>query len=155
MPLPADLPGRPQVIVGDQGGTIQGGIRAHWGKDAYMQLVHLCESHLSVNARLAMQRDHVTPADEIWALSRMAFTSRDAWDAFEHAVNETPKATNTRRWMATLAEKMRAQTSRRPQIPPVYANGALEADLAKIRAIIEPRAFAYRNRARMDRMLEL
>ena len=37
----------------------------------------------------------------------------------------------------------------------MYSNGALEAALDKVPAIIEPRAFAYRNRARMNRMLEL
>jgi hypothetical protein len=51
--------------------------------------------------------------------------------------------------------KLRDQTARRPERPPVYANGAVEAALARVRQILEPRMYSYRNRARTNRMLEL
>jgi hypothetical protein len=151
----ASLPGTPVSIVSDQDNAIQSGIQRQWGADAYLQMVHLCEHHMGVNARAAMGRDTLTPEDEIWQMFGPALTSRAAWDAFEQAIAENPKAGNTRRWAAKLSTKLQAQTARRTEIPPVYSNGALEAAMEKIRMIVAPRAYAYRNRTRTNLMLEL
>lgn len=40
-------------------------------------------------------------------------------------------------------------------MPPVYGNGAIEAPLARVREVLEPRRWTFRNRARMDLLLEL
>ena len=43
----------------------------------------------------------------------------------------------------------------RPNIPPVYSNSAVEQALRVFRSALEPRAFAFRNRPRMNNLLEL
>ena len=149
------LPGTPVSIVADQDWAIRGGIESRWGVEAAGKMLHLCEYHLAENARAAMRRDGLTPADAIWGLFLSALSSREGWDAFENVVSAAPTTLNTKSWMKPLVERLRAQTPKRPRIPPVFSNGAVEAALAKVRAILERRAFAYRNRTRTNQMLEL
>lgn len=151
----ASMPGTPVSVVADQDNAIQRGVQVRWGDDAYLKMMHLCEHHMGVNARAAMGRDKLTPEDEICQLFGPALISRTGWDAFERAVVEHPKAGNTKRWTAKLSKKLQAQTTRRGEIPPVFSNGALEASLDKVRTIVAPRAYAYRNRTRTNLMLEL
>lgn len=84
------LPGTPLSIICDQGQDIHGGIRAHWGDETFENTVHLCEYHLGANLKDALRRDGFTPNDDIWKLFNKAFTTRDAWDAFEVAVDRLP-----------------------------------------------------------------
>ena len=149
------LNGRPESIVCDQDLAIGAGIEKHWGKWAYVNLVHLCEHHLGVNGRKAMTGDGVVTADAVWTLFREALISREGWDAFEIDVRGRPELMLTNRWVEKMATWLRNQTLTRSRIPPVYSNGAVEVPLLNVRNIIAPRAFAYRNRARMNQMLEL
>jgi hypothetical protein len=149
------LPGRPVSIVADQDKGIRGGVIATWGPGAYVELMHNCEHHLRVNAIAAMERDKLTSRDTTWRLFRDALTSREGWDTFEAAVLEQPGLLFTKYWVRGCSAKLREQTERRPARPPIYANGAVEAALAQVRQILEPRKYSYRNRARTNRMLEL
>jgi hypothetical protein len=149
------LPGRPLSIVADQDKGIRGGVIATWGSGSDFELIHNCEHHLRANAVAAMERDKLTSRDTIWQLFRDALTSRAGWGAFEAAVMEQPGLLNTKNWTRMFGPKLRDQTARRPEGPPVYANGAVEAALARVRQILEPRMYSYRNRARTNRMLEL
>jgi hypothetical protein len=50
---------------------------------------------------------------------------------------------------------MRVQTARRASLPPVYANGAVEAPITRVRQVLERRRWTFRNRERMNLLLEV
>ena len=50
---------------------------------------------------------------------------------------------------------LRGQTQGRSRIPPVFSNSTVEQSLREFKAIIQPRRFAFRNRARMNQLLAL
>lgn len=50
---------------------------------------------------------------------------------------------------------MRGQSQGRDRIPPVYSNGAVEQPIREIRQILKPRAFVFKNRARLNHLLTL
>src|SRR5665811_1631107 len=50
---------------------------------------------------------------------------------------------------------MRIQTARRESLPEHYSNGALEPKLRDVRSMLERRKWAFRNRARLNLLLEL
>jgi hypothetical protein len=149
------LQGRPLSIVADQDVGIRRGVVATWGAGSDLELIHNCEHHLRANASAAMERDKLTSTGEVRRLFRDALTSREGWDAFELAALSQPGLLNTKKWVRRWAPNLRDQTSKRPERPPVYANGAVEAALAQVRQILEPRMYSYRNRPRTNRMLEL
>jgi hypothetical protein len=149
------LPGRPVSIVADEDKAIRGGINAVWGAEAFEGMVHQCEYHLGANAMAAMRSDKLKQSDEIWRLFMPALSSRTDWDVFEAAVCAQPALRFINMWVSRQAEMLQRQTSLREGRPPVYANGAVEQSLSRIREIVQPRQYAYRNRARTNRMLEL
>ena len=53
------------------------------------------------------------------------------------------------------AVMLRGQTQGRSRIPPVFSNSTVEQSLREFKAIIQPRRFAFRNRARMNQLLAL
>jgi hypothetical protein len=148
-------PGRPVSIVADQDEAIRRGIVNTWGADAANELLHHCEHHLRSNAIAAMDRDKLLSRDEIPRLFKDALLTEAGWDAFEAAVLEQPKLLNICKWVLRWGPRLRAQAGRRDSRPPVYANGAVEAALAQVRNLMEPRMYSYKNRARTNRMLEL
>ena len=50
---------------------------------------------------------------------------------------------------------MKTQTARRESLPPHYATGAIEPKLATVRQMLERRRWTFRNRRRMNTLLEL
>jgi hypothetical protein len=142
-------------IVADQDKAIIGGVVATWGPGADLDLIHHCEHHLRKNATDALDRDKLTPGDDIQRLFRDALTSEAGWDAFEAAVIERPGLRFIRPWVDRWGTKLRVQVARRADRPPVYANGAAESALTYVRNLMEPQMYSYKNRARTNRMLEL
>lgn len=98
--------------------------------------------------------ERLADATELRGMFHDALTSKIAWDAFETAVKASGQL-SIQTWVQIHREQIQRQTARRETIPPVYANGALENTLSRVRAIIEDRSFSYRNRARLDLQLEL
>jgi hypothetical protein len=148
-------PGRPIHIVADQDKGIIGGVVAAFGPGADRDLIHHCEHHLRKNAYDALDRDKLEPRDAIRVLFRDALTSEAGWDVFEAAVLERAGLRFVRPWVDRWGAQLRIQAGRRASRPPVHANGAVEAALAQVRNLMEPRMFSYKNRARTNRMLEL
>ena len=66
-----------------------------------------------------------------------------------------PQLLNTNSWLARNATWMRGQTQGRSRIPPVYSNSAVEQPLRELRQTLRPRAFVFRNRARLNQLLTL
>ena len=146
------LPGEPLSIVADEDLAIRCAIIAQWGADFWKERYHSCEYHLRAGANLVL--DRLTDPTELRGMFNGALASKDAWDVFEAAVAASgPLSMKT--WVRIHREQISRQTARRDTIPPVYANGALENTLNRVRSIIEDHAFSYRNRARLDLQLEL
>jgi hypothetical protein len=146
------LPGEPMSIVADEDAAIRAAIIATWGADFWKERYHSCEYHLYAGGSQVLSR--TAAASELRGLFHNALASREAWDAFEAAVKTTgPLPLQT--WVMIHGEQVRRQTTRRSSIPPVYANGALENALTRVRTIIGEREFSYRNRARLNLLLEL
>ncbi|TFC03259.1 hypothetical protein [Cryobacterium sp. MDB2-33-2] len=151
----SSLPGKPDSIVCDQDVAIIGAINVHWGRWAAANLVHHCEHHLSERALAAFKSDKLDSDDPVRTLFHGAFTSREKWDAFEAEITSRPRLLLTNSWLARNVTWMRGQTQGRSRIPPVYSNSAVEQPLREIRAMIRPRAFVFRNRARLNNVLIL
>ena len=151
----ASLQGRPDSIVCDSDNTIRAGVDKHWGKGAAVNLVHLCEHHLGANVRDALKSDGVPSGDQIHHLLQGAFTSPEIWDPFTAEVRRRPGLQLTNKWLSRVEVWVGTQIRVRHQIPPIYSNGAVEVALLDIRQTIAPRAFTFRNRGRLNQLLEL
>ncbi|MEO7017568.1 MAG: hypothetical protein ABI130_01455 [Leifsonia sp.] len=147
------LIGTPTSIVADEDAAIKLAIIQHWGEDVWLDSYHSCEYHLHTNGMAILNR--VPDSTHLRTLWRTALQSPDGWAAFEAAVNVRPGNLLIKNWVSQHGDQVRRQSIRREQIPPVFSNGALEASLASIRDNLGPRSFAYRNRTRMNLLLEL
>ncbi len=150
------LPGRPRSVVCDRDLGIIGAVQRRWGTGVKTGVaLHLCEYHLIEKGRQALRKDGIGYEHPTWELLHGSLQSRAGWDAFEAAVMTDPQARNGQKWVTHWMKRLRAQTDRRPSIPAVYGNGAIEAPLARVRAVLESRRWTFRNRARMNLLLEL
>lgn len=152
----AALPGKPATVVCDRDLAIISGVQRHWGKGTNAVPIHLCEHHLWTNGKKALASDGVTRFGEpLLGMLGAAFTDLAGWNAFATAVNATPNAPTAKRWVAHWDKRMRAQTARRASLPAHYSTGALEPRIQDIRQMLERRSWTFRNRARMNLLLEL
>lgn len=149
------LPGKPESIVCDQDNAIRSGIDIHWGEWATVNLVHHCEFHLTQRVRAAFDSDKLAANDPAREVFRGALKSRERWDEFEAEVRSRSHLVMTNRWLDRNETWMRGQTQGRSKIPPVYSNSAVEQPLRELKAVLRPRAFMFRNRARLNQLLSL
>lgn len=154
------LPGKPESIVCDQDKAINGGIEKHWGQWAAVNLVHHCEFHLSTRGTSQMNSDKLDLTYPARQLFHGALKSREHWDAFEAEVRSRPELLNSNNWLDLNAIKLRVQTFTRENIPPVYSNSAgrfllVEQPLRDFRSTLESRVYSFRNRGRLNNLLEL
>ena len=149
------LPGKPESIVCDQDKAISGGIEKHWGQWAAANLVHHCEYHLSARGTSRMNSDKLDREDPARELFHGALKSRERWDTFEAEVRSRPEMLNSNNWLDLNAIKLRVQTFTRENIPPVFSNSAVEQPLRDFRSALESRVYSFRNRARLNNLLEL
>ena len=149
------LPGKPESIVCDQDKAISAGVEMHWGKWSAVNLIHQCEHHLGERGKAAFTSDKLPPEDPVRKLFHGALQTREQWDLFEAEVRSRPKLLMTNGWVERNATWLRAQTISRPRIPPVYSNGAVEQPLRAFKLALSPRAFTFRNRARLNQLLTL
>jgi hypothetical protein len=151
----ASLPGRPQSVVCDRDLGIIGAVQRHWGRGKNAIPIHLCEYHLLSRARKALKEDGLAWDHPVWELLNNSLQTPTGWIAFENALLSDPSAVHGQRWVNHWRQRLRTQTQRRASLPPVYGNGAIEAPMARVRSVLESRRWTFRNRARMDLLLEL
>jgi hypothetical protein len=120
-----------------------------------VNLIHQCEHHLGERAKAAFTSDKLQPEDPVRKLFRGSLQTREQWDLFEAEVRSRPNLLMTSNWVARNSTWLRAQTISRPRIPPVYSNGAVEQSLRSFKLALSPRAFTFRNRARLNQLLTL
>lgn len=149
------LPGRPLSVVCDRDLGIIGGVQRAWGRGKKAVPIHLCEYHLIAKGRAALGRDGIGYGHPTNELLHQALATPAGWDAFAHAVYSDADSVSANKWVAHWDKRMRVQTQRRDSLPPVYGNGAIEGPMTRVRAVLESRRWTFRNRARMDLLLEL
>ena len=149
------LPGRPLSVVCDRDLAIIGGVQQHWGRGKNAVPIHLCEHHLLKKGREALARDDIKFGDTVRDLLHQSLHSLAEWDAFATAVRAESGWVSANKWVKHWDKRMRLQTARRASLPPVYANGAVEAPIKRVRQVLERRRWTFRNRERMNLLLEL
>jgi hypothetical protein len=148
----ASLSGKPRAIICDDDANIKLGIRTHWYQGRGV-LIHSCEHHLYQRARNAMDADKAAGDSPIHQALRGAFHSLREWDVLRDVVR-IEGSPALKKWMSQKNQMITKQLNRRSEIR-VYANGAIEAPIQVIRENIERRAWCFRNRVRMDFLLEM
>lgn len=148
----AALPGKPRVIVCDDDDNIKAGVRQHWSKGRSVH-VHSCEHHLYLRARAAMDADGVVGDSPLHVALNEAFHGAAQWEALRDLVRVTGSPA-LQKWMTKKARKLSSQLARRSEVS-VYSNGAIEAPIQVVREALERRSWCFRNRARMDLLLEM
>ena len=146
------LPGAPELVVYDSDKSIAEVVPEVWP----MADLHLCEHHLYVNARKRLEKDAQGAWGNVYgALLAGAGQSVTGWSVFRNAVLADPHLVTTAKWVTHWDDQMTGQTARRPSMPPHYSTGALDPHFAVIRQTLKPRAWTYRNLARMNLLLGL
>lgn len=146
------FPGTPLSIVADEDPGIRAAIINRWGSTFWLERYHACEHHLYANGRATLERTAGSGA--LLDLFHGALTDIHRWDAFETAVQESGlRAIQT--WVRGHSQQIRRQAGRRELIAPIYTNGALESVFARVKKCIGDRALSFRNRARLNLLLEL
>jgi len=148
----ASLSGKPRAIICDDDANIKLGIRTHWYQGRGV-LIHSCEHHLYQRARNAMDTDKAASDSPIHQALRGAFHSLREWDVLRDVVR-IEGSPALKKWMSQKNRMITKQLNRRNEVK-VYSNGAIEAPIRVIREHIERRAWCFRNRARMDLLLEM
>lgn len=148
----AALPGKPRVIVCDDDSNIKAGIRQHWSRGRSVH-VHSCEHHLYERARLAMDADGVKNDSPLHEALNEAFHGPSEWQALRDLVRVTGSPA-LQKWMTKNGRMLSSQLARRGEVS-VYSNGAIEAPIQIVRESLKRRSWCFRNRARMDLLLEM
>ena len=146
------LPGAPELVVYDSDKSVAAAAPRVWPGVA----VHLCEHHLYVNGRKHLRDDGQHGMGNLYrGLLADAGQSYTGWSTFRNAVLAAPELVETGKWVRHWDQQMTGQTARRPNVPAHRSTGALDPHLAKVRQVLKPRAWTYRNLERMNALLGL
>lgn len=146
------LPGTPELVIYDSDKGVEAAVPKVWPTTP----VYLCEHHLYVNGRKHLRNDGQHGMGNVYrALLASAGQSYAGWSAFRNAVLADPALKKTGAWVTARNEQMTMQSARRPRLPQHHSTGALDPHLAKVREVLEPRAWTYRNLDRMNALLGL
>jgi hypothetical protein len=155
------LPGVPDLVVCDGAEAIKNGVamkwpevtrRTNWSPAGAEPFVLRCEYHLRANALKFIKRQHLASEDEVLEKLDKAFGSPQGWAAFRRKVANYPDVID---WCDREDAQIRSQTAWRSRLPAHHSNGAVEAAIATVKGIIDPRAAVLRNKYRTNQMLEL
>ncbi len=160
-----ELSGRPQAIVCDNESGMLKGIEKAWphSPDEPTPMIWLSHWHLhQALARLLHRYGRLSGALKD-ALDR-AFQNRQNWDDFV-ALGQRSNFTQFERWLdkpahcwwagqVSMGERVAWQLSHQRGLPSTTTS-ALEQHFREIKKHITPRKFAFRNRERTNRLLQL
>ena len=147
--LLGSLPGTPKLVISDGDASIHTAVSEVWPTT----FVKLCEHHLRQGILTHLR--HYGMLDDKGKPTPLlddAFHSVRDWRAFVKAVRGPVMVDD---WIERHEATVVDQASRRSKLPDHHSTGAAEGALSKVRTIVEPRAFSYRNAARTNLMLEL
>jgi hypothetical protein len=146
------LPGTPSSVVYDGERSIRTASRQHFGN---LVPTHICEYHLHKNVLKALAADeargHVGPPR---ALLNDAFHGPKEWQAFRKAT-QLSGCPALIKWVTYWDQIITSQTGLRRILPAHYSTGPLDRALDTIRTATESRKWTFRNRERMNQLLDL
>jgi hypothetical protein len=161
-----ELPGIPQVVVGDGHGAVRNAVQAVWGDEtAFVRCVY----HWRLNLEEQIKFDlvfltgrlstHADVADHpIWAETRRAFSSTTAWETFKaqltEVVAEHPRS-QALGWIAAYDDDIVAQLNAIGVRPGPQSTGPLEQDIQRLRQLLARRVQALRNGPRTRSLIHL
>ena len=152
------IPGEPKWVVADKEQGISDAVSRVWPNAIFYQ----CEMHLRRNAETALEKDGVPffkyATNPLYEALRSAQWSPATWEAFVERVEADipPELISTRSWIAANKALILGQMSVRAANPGrPLANGAIEAELEKIKARLKYRTGPMRNFWRFNLLLEL
>lgn len=144
------LPGEPEPVIYHSDKAVAASAPLVWPNAE----VYLREHHLYLNARARLRDDGQhglgNPYRGLLADAGQSYTG---WSAFRNAVLDAPGLAETRTWVTHWDDQMSHQTARRPNLPAHRSTGALDPQLAKVRHVLQARAWTYRNLERMNALL--
>lgn len=146
------LPGKPKLVVYDGDKAIGPAVTTRWRGKVPAQV---CEYHLHKNAFrawVADEQDGYTPPER--ELLNHAFRSLVEWKAFTDAVAASGGPTLVG-WVGWWDKKLTTQVERRSSLPAHYSTGALDRAIDIIRQVTERRKWTFRNKERMNQLLDL
>ncbi len=147
----AELPGEVSWVVTDEGRSAPVAATKRW--PAIQTWV--CEGHLMRTGAEKLAVDGIYYKAPLHRLWRKAFRSRADWEEFEAALSRRRQpAVETRKWVAAKRALVLAQFEARQQGRP-RGVGALETVIADISERIGTRGLVFRNRPRLQRLLDL
>lgn len=142
--------GTPAMVITDHDNVTIGGIRQAFPT----AVVRLCRFHLKRNIEDKLRATVGSSSGHPLAVTgNSAFKTFLEWEDFTREVHAYGKSVFTR-WHRLADPLLRADLTT-GGLPDHWSNGAVEAALRDISAVITPRAFALRNRERTNRALEL
>jgi hypothetical protein len=145
------LPGVPKSVVYDGERAIGSAIRQRWSGRIPG---HICEYHLHKNAMAALDEDEAAGFTMNYSLLDEAFHGLAEWVAFKNEAQQNGCAA-TVQWAAYWDRVLTTQVARRSTLPAHYSTGPLDRAIATIRQVTEKRKWSFRNRERMNQMLDL
>lgn len=146
------LPGTPKSVVYDGERSIRQASRQHFGN---LVPTHICEHHLHVNVLKALAVDEAKGlTGPPRALLNDAFHGPKEWQAFRTATQQSGGQA-LKKWVAYWDQIITSQTGLRRILPAHYSTGPLDRALDTIRQATESRKWTFRNRERMNQLLDL
>jgi hypothetical protein len=146
------LPGVPTSVVYDGERAIVAAVKNHWGSTP---IAHICEHHLYTNVTKALALDEqkglVGPPR---ALLNDAFKGPKQWQVFRAEVKKAG-CPSLLKWVTYWDATITSQTGLRAILPAHYSTGPLDRALDTIRQAVESRKWTFRNRERMNQLLDL
>jgi len=146
------LPGAPRLFVSDKAGATLAAVKGCWS-GADQPVHHRCEWHLRDNVVKLMRPYGLTSyGSPEMELLNDAFHSPAGWSAFKDAMQPYR---NVREWIGREDKVVTPQVARRHQIPAHYSVSAVERTISRLKEMLEPRRFCFRNATRTNHLVGL
>lgn len=146
----------PAMILTDGDGAVRAGVKSHWptaGTASHVPYLKRCEWHLRKNAKSALAKHHIRGGRH-YLMRRLdtAFKREEGWVEFCEA---SAGYRHVDAWRARVQPQVDDQVARRHLLPAHHTLAALDQVFEHVQAMLERRAFCFRNAARMNLLLGL
>ena len=151
----------PAMVLTDNAKAVVGGVHAYWnagigadcGPGSPRPFHKQCEWHLRRNAKATLSAHRIGGLKH-WMRQRLdtALMREEGWQEFADRGAQLP---GIDKWVHDNDAQVRAQASRRTELPQHHTAAAADQLLARIRQQVKRRSFTFRNQRRMNLLLGL
>ena len=151
----------PAMVLTDNAKAVVGGVHAYWnagigvdcGPGSPRPFHKQCEWHLRRNAKATLSAHRIGGLKH-WMRQRLdtALMREEGWQEFADRGAQLP---GIDKWVHDNDAQVRAQASRRTDLPQHHTAAAADQLLARIRQQVRRRSFTFRNQRRMNLLLGL